>query len=250
MKTTTDFISPATLRRREAVAFLIESAKTVETPPIIKYSALSLFSDRFFPSITPSSSQNHHWLLQNPLNYSTLQLFSLISLWISSKIHGSPPLPLKTLKSIGDDRIKDQHYTKTDYLDAEIVFLQCVNFGVGTVKNSVFVMVEELLVRFKEVARVAEMVSFEACLDVMDLAYECEAVSRFYVEKPVCLVAAVVAVAFVVTVPKQKCEFPLLAWVRFVTGCAEEDVVCVVRVILEHIVETNRVSCGNGSCLG
>ncbi|XP_074265295.1 cyclin-J18-like, partial [Silene latifolia] len=219
--------------------FLIETAAKLEAPPIIKYSALTLFAHRFFPYIsTPSSSLQHrHFLLQNPLNYATLQLFALISLLISSKSHGYRQLRLKSLKSIGDDRIKDQHYTKTDYLDAEILFLQCVNFDIGTMKNSVFMTVEELLVRFKEVARVAEMVRVEVCIDVMDVLYESEAISRLFVEAPVCLAAAIVAASFVITVPKRSCEFPLVSWLRFATGCSEDDVLWIVELILEHIVK-------------
>ncbi|KNA18271.1 hypothetical protein SOVF_072280 [Spinacia oleracea] len=225
-------------RRLQAVKFLINCADQLKSSPIVKYSALSLFAHRFIPHLSSSRYRNthHHWLLKNPLHFPHLQLFSLISLWISSKTHDSPPLALKTLKSIGDQCIKDQHFTKTDYLDAEILFLQSLNFEVGTMKNSVFLVIQELTLKLKEVARVGEMVSFQVCCDVMDLIYENDDISRMFVESPVYLAAAVVVAVYAMTVPKKMCEFPVVGWVNFVTGCREEDVMWVVKLILQHVV--------------
>uniref|UniRef100_A0A803MXE9 Uncharacterized protein n=1 Tax=Chenopodium quinoa TaxID=63459 RepID=A0A803MXE9_CHEQI len=163
-----------------------------------------------------------------------LILFSLISLWISSKTYDSPPLSLKSLKSIGDQHIKDQHFTKTDFVDAEILFLQSLSFEVGPMKNSVFLVIEELLMKLKEVAKIGEMVSFEVCCDVMDLMYESDKISRMFVESPVYLAAAIVVAVYAMTVPKQQCEFPVVGWVNFVSGCREEDVMWVVKLILQH----------------
>lgn len=83
------------------------------------------------------------WLLR-PLRESNLQLFSLVSIWISSKvgnhnllimgfhcwrrlyvshisclqIHDSQPLSVKSLKLLGDKMIKEQHFTTRDFLEA------------------------------------------------------------------------------------------------------------------------------------
>ncbi|XP_010692840.1 cyclin-J18 [Beta vulgaris subsp. vulgaris] len=234
MTNTEEENSLASSLRLEAVKFLIQCAEQLKLSPIVKYSALSLFALRFISSL--SSSRHNHWLLKKPLNFPHLQLFSLISLWIASKTYDSPPLSLKSLKSIGDQFIKDQHFTKTDYLDAEIVFLRSLNFEVGTMKNSTFLVLQELMMKLKEVAKVGEMVSFEACCDVMDLIYESDDISRMFVESPVYLAAGVLVAVYSMTVPKQRCEFPVVGWVNFVTGCREEDVVLVVKLILQHVV--------------
>ncbi|XP_021732254.1 cyclin-J18-like [Chenopodium quinoa] len=234
MNTDSELIPPASSHRLDAVKFLI-----------VKYSALSLFTHRFFPSLSSFRHRNHHhhWLLKKPLNFPQLQLFSLISLWISSKTYDSPPLSLKSLKSIGDQHIKDQHFTKTDFVDAEILFLQSLSFEVGPMKNSVFLVIEELLMKLKEVAKIGEMVSFEVCCDVMDLMYESDKISRMFVESPVYLAAAIVVAVYAMTVPKQQCEFPVVGWVNFVSGCREEDVMWVVKLILQHVcLEDNKLN--------
>lgn len=88
-----------------------------------------------------------NWLLL-PIGESNLQLFALVSLWISSKvcgdffypfffgswgsyataflcskfinlqIHDSPPLSVKSLKYLGDKFVMEQHYTMGDFLEA------------------------------------------------------------------------------------------------------------------------------------
>ncbi|KAG0469706.1 hypothetical protein HPP92_016406 [Vanilla planifolia] len=63
------------------------------------------------------------WLL-NPLTESNLQLFALVSIWISSKLHDSRPLSVKSLKSLGDVLITDQCFTTRDFAEAERVFME------------------------------------------------------------------------------------------------------------------------------
>lgn len=82
-----------------------------------------------------------NWLL-HPIRESNLQLFALVSIWLSSKvrsyysislatsilfsdlkfinvqIHDMTPLSVEVFKSFGDEFIKEQHYTKRDLLDA------------------------------------------------------------------------------------------------------------------------------------
>ncbi|XP_057766489.1 cyclin-J18-like [Salvia miltiorrhiza] len=64
-----------------------------------------------------------NWLL-HPIGECNLHLFALVSLWISSKIHDSPSLSVKNFKSLGDNFIKEQHFTMGDILEAEIVLMQ------------------------------------------------------------------------------------------------------------------------------
>ncbi|KAK2635633.1 hypothetical protein Ddye_030425 [Dipteronia dyeriana] len=222
---------------RGLAEFLIQSASELHVPPIVKYAAFSLFADRFYSSLTRYIQEGHdkgNWLL-NPTRESNLQLFALISLWISSKIHDSRPLSVKSLKCLGDKIIEEQHFTTRDFSEAEIVFMQVLDFDIGT-SNIAFIFLEDFLVQFKEVARVGEFVSFEACMDLMDLLYEKEETSILY-RSPRSLAASVLVAAYVITVPKQRCEFPVLSWVKFVTSIEEEDVVESVGEILKHVFE-------------
>ncbi|KAL1550600.1 cyclin-J18 isoform X1 [Salvia divinorum] len=225
-----------TCLRSRVIEFLIRSSQLLDVSPIVKYSALSLFADRFYPALAglKNSKVTKNWLL-HPIEECNLQLFALVSLWISSKVHDSPPLSVKHFKSLGDKFIKEQHYTMGDILEAEIVLMQVLQFGIGMSKIT-FASVEELLVQFKAIAQVGEHVKFEACMDVMDLLYENEEISVLY-SSPEALAASVVVVGYIITVPPQRWEFPVLPWVKFVTSCKEVDILDTVRAILEHIFE-------------
>lgn len=89
------------------------------------------------------------------------------------------------------------------------------------------------------IAKVGELVNFEACLDIMDLLYEKEETSVLY-SSPCSLAASILAcsstvyqfikfcallfilllrvvillqvASYVITVPRQKWEFPVLPW--------------------------------------
>ncbi|KAG6429399.1 hypothetical protein SASPL_107450 [Salvia splendens] len=154
----------------------------------------------------------------------------------SSQVHDSPPLSVKKFKSLGDKFIKEQHYIMGDILEAEIVLIQVLQFGTGMSKIT-FSSVEDLLVQFKAIAQVGEHVKFEACMDVMDLLYENEETSVLY-SSPEALAASVVVVGYIITVPPQRWEFPVLPWVLAANLKATiEDILDTVRVILKHIFE-------------
>ncbi|KAK7834974.1 cyclin-j18 [Quercus suber] len=196
--------------RLPLLQFLIQSARDLKVVPIVKYAALSLFFDRFYPSLsrfTQEGDATANWLLQ-PIRESNLQLFALISIWVSSKIHDSRPLSVKSLKSLGDRTITEQHFTTRDFVEAEVVLLQVLDFEIGTANNA-FVFLEELYFQFKEVAKLGEVLNFEACIDIMDLLYERDETSVLY-SSPRSLAASVAS--YVITVPKQRQEFPVLPW--------------------------------------
>ncbi|KAK9934635.1 hypothetical protein M0R45_021772 [Rubus argutus] len=221
--------------RARLIDFLIQSAQRLQLPPTEKYTALSIFAHRFYPRFLSKLEQGTdmgNWLLQ-PLRESNLQLFSLVSLWISNKIHSSPALSVKIFKSLGDKSINEQHFTIRDYSEAEVVLMQVVSFEI-CVENIAFVYFEELLLQFKGVAKVGELVNFEAGMDIMDLLYEKEETTMLYAN-PHSLAASVLVASYIITVPKQTFEFPILPWVKFVTGCEEEDIVEMVADILKHV---------------
>ncbi|GKV27272.1 hypothetical protein SLEP1_g36461 [Rubroshorea leprosula] len=143
-------------QRFESVEFLIQSAHQLEVTPVVKYTALSFFADRFLPRSRKEGKEVYNvsqfrweskenvdkhdgyrsngliqandvgnWLLR-PMGGGNFQLFALISIWISSKIHDSHPVPLKSLKSLGDMFITEQHFTTRDFLEAELVLLQVI----------------------------------------------------------------------------------------------------------------------------
>ncbi|CAL0318521.1 unnamed protein product [Lupinus luteus] len=222
-------------QRLHMVEFLIQSAQHLKVAPIVKYSALSLFCERFLPSLPsliPCSGLGN-WLLK-PITESALQLFVLISLWISSKINESRSLSATHLKALADKSIKEQHFTTRNFLEAEVLFLQVLNFEIGST-NVAFLFLEEIWTQIKGVAKVGELINFEACMEVMDLLYEKEETSLLY-KSPHSLAASILVASYVMTVPKQECEFPVLAWVKFVTSCKEEDIIKMVSEILKHVL--------------
>ncbi|KAE8661492.1 Cyclin-J18 [Hibiscus syriacus] len=235
--------------RKKSVEFLIRSSHLLRAPLIVKYTGLFLFADRFLPSLTTLINQRNQigsWLLRS-VEESNLQLFALISIWISSKKHDSLALSVKCFKSLRDEFIKDQHFTTRDFVEAEVVFLKVLNFEIGT-SNVAFIFLEELFVQFNGVAKVGELVSFEACMDVMDFLYENEETSLLF-SSPYSLAAAILAcfrsskispinvTSYVITVPKQQWEFPVLPWVKFATSYKEEDIGEKVKDILMHVFE-------------
>ncbi|XP_077234590.1 cyclin J18 isoform X2 [Tasmannia lanceolata] len=225
--------------RTHMVGFLIHCSSQLGVPPIVKYTALSLFADRFFPSLQRFLQDNGsgNWLLQ-PLRESNLQLFALVSIWISSKLHETSSLAVKSLKSLGDEIIRDQHFTIRDFVEAELVFMKVFRFEIGA-SDIAFIYLEELVIQFREVAKVGEVVEFHVCMDIMDLLYEVEEMSMLY-SSPRSLAASILVASYVITVPKQRWEFPLLPWLKFVTSYQEEDIVQIVRCILEHVLKPTR----------
>ncbi|XP_047342689.1 cyclin-J18 isoform X3 [Impatiens glandulifera] len=152
----------------------------------------------------------------------------------SAQIHESRAISVKGLKSLGDEFIKEQQFMIRDFLEGELLFMQVIDFNIGT-SNIAFVILEKHLIQFKGIAIVGELLNFEACMDIMDLLYEEQELSTLYYN-PESLSAAILVVAYVITVPKQKWEFPVLPWVKFISSCKEEDVVEIVGNILKHVV--------------
>ncbi|XP_068462059.1 cyclin-J18 isoform X2 [Phaseolus vulgaris] len=167
------------LDRVAMVEFFIHSAELLQVSAIVKYSAFSFFVDRFFPSlptfIEAGGTSSSSWLLR-PLTQNTFHLFALISLWISTKIHYSRPLSVASFKSLANSSIKEHHFTTRNFLEAEVLFMQVLNFEIGTA-NIAFFFLQELWVQFKGVAKVGELISIEVCMDIMDLLYEKEEMS-------------------------------------------------------------------------
>ncbi|XP_076959348.1 cyclin-J18-like isoform X2 [Bidens hawaiensis] len=110
--------------RIRVLDFFIQSAQQLQVPPMVKYTAFSFFAQRFCRSLQGVTG---HWLLQ-PVRESNLQLFALIAIWISSKIHDSLPLTVRKLKRLADKTIHEQHYTTRDFAEAEVIFMQVLNF--------------------------------------------------------------------------------------------------------------------------
>ncbi|KAK8941815.1 Cyclin-J18-like [Platanthera guangdongensis] len=233
--------SPALLRRR-LLEFLIVSSQQLLVRPIIKYTALSFFADGFLPSITRSRASNLFdeengvedcWLLR-PLTESNLQLFALVSIWVSSKLHDTRPLSVKSLKSLGDVLVDDQCFTTRDFADGERVFLKVIQFDIGASKI-VFIFLEELLIQFRELSRVGNLINLEVCMEVMDLLYETEHTSMFF-HSPHALAASILVATYFFLAPRQQWEFPLLPWVKFVTSFEEADIGALVHYILLHVL--------------
>ncbi|XP_076885867.1 cyclin-J18-like [Bidens hawaiensis] len=221
--------------RIRVVDFFIQSAQQLQVPPMVKYTAFSFFAQRFCPIISRSlQGVTGHWLLQ-PLRESNLQLFALIAIWISSKIHDSLPLTVMKLKSLADKTIHDQHFTTRDFAEAEVIFMQILNFEIGT-SDITFRFLEDLLIQLKEVATIGDHLDLEVCMDIMDLLYENEETTTLY-DSPHSLAASVLVASYVISVPKQRWEFPLIPWVKYGMACKEEEIIQVVTYILKHVLQ-------------
>ncbi|WMV09263.1 hypothetical protein MTR67_002648 [Solanum verrucosum] len=145
--------------RARLVESLIQSTQDLQVSPVVKYSALSLFANRFYPSLIGAGTKDaKSWLLQ-PLRKSNLQLFVLVAIWISSKIYDSFSLSVKYFKSLANNTIKEQHFTTKDFLKAELVLMQVLKFEIGMLSIP-FCFFEDLLTKFSEVARVGKQLSF------------------------------------------------------------------------------------------
>ncbi|KAH0451714.1 hypothetical protein IEQ34_019013 [Dendrobium chrysotoxum] len=235
------------LLRRHLLEFLIDSAQQLLVRPIVKYTALSFFADRFFPSVSRSRKNNlfdeakceRNFWLPNPLTESNLQLFALVSIWVSSKLHETRPLSVKSLKSLGDMLISDQCFTTRDFamavsvvlcnfdyflcVDQIIIFLTETDYKLPLLHGSnvtqfdigasqiAFIFLEELLMQFRELSKVGSLVSLEVCMEIMDLLYETEQTSMLF-SSPHALAASILVAAYFFMVPKQQWEFPLLPW--------------------------------------
>uniref|UniRef100_A0A0D9VRP4 Cyclin N-terminal domain-containing protein n=1 Tax=Leersia perrieri TaxID=77586 RepID=A0A0D9VRP4_9ORYZ len=214
--------------------------------PVVKYTALSFFADRLLPSLprkmgfcgARGGRAVTSWLLE-PLRDSNLELFALVAVWIASKIHELKPLSVKSLKALGDRIIADQHFTCRDFANAELVFMEVVEYNIGSL-NIAFIYLEELLVQFREISKLGDLLNMDVCMEIMDILYETEDSSWLF-NSPCQLAASALVTAYVISVPKQRWEFPILPWVTFTTPYDEEDILKVALTILMHVLKPGEV---------
>eukprot|EP00268_Persea_americana_P040891 TRINITY_DN40707_c0_g1_i4.p2 TRINITY_DN40707_c0_g1~~TRINITY_DN40707_c0_g1_i4.p2 ORF type:complete len:109 (+),score=24.01 TRINITY_DN40707_c0_g1_i4:440-766(+) len=95
-------------------------------------------------------------------------------------------------------------------IGVQLSLFQVLGFEIGAL-NIAFIFLEDLLLQFRELSKVGDLVNFDACMNVMDLLYETEETSMIY-SSPHSLAASVLVASYVLTVPKQQWEFPLLPW--------------------------------------
>ncbi|VAH88602.1 unnamed protein product [Triticum turgidum subsp. durum] len=178
------------------------------------------------------------WLIE-PLRDSNLELFVLVAVWIASKIHEMRPLSVKSLKALSDRIIADQHFTCRDFADAELVFMEVVDYNVGC-SNIAFIYLEQLLIQFREISKLGDLLSMDVCMEILDVLYETEDTSWLF-DFPCPLAASTLVTAYVMSVPKQTWEFPILPWVRFTTSYAEEEIMKIVMTILMHVLKPDEI---------
>ncbi|XP_021316449.1 cyclin-J18-like isoform X1 [Sorghum bicolor] len=178
------------------------------------------------------------WLLE-PLRDSNLELFALVAVWIASKIHDRRPLSVKSLKALGDRIIADQHFMCRDFAAAELVFLEVVDHNIGS-SSIAFIYLEDLLIHFREISKLGELLDLEVCMEILDILYETEDTSLLF-NSPCSLAASTLVAAYAISVPKQTWEFPILPWVRFVTSYDEEEIIKIVLTILLHVLKPDEI---------
>ncbi|KAL5679766.1 hypothetical protein ACJX0J_006151, partial [Zea mays] len=185
--------------------------------PIVKYAALTFFAGRFLPALprkmgfcgARSGRIVRSWLLE-PLRDSNLELFALVAVWIASKIHDQKPMSVKSLKALGDRIIADQHFMCRDFASAELVFLEVVEHNIGF-SSICFIYLEELLMHFREISKIGELLDLDVCMEILDILYETEDTSLLF-NCPCSLAASTLVAAYAISVPKQTWEFPILPW--------------------------------------
>ncbi|KAM0835900.1 hypothetical protein ACQ4PT_062666 [Festuca glaucescens] len=236
---------PGSSRRSHLLQFLLHASKRLDLRPIVKYSALEFFDARFLPALprkmgfcgARSGRAVRSWLVE-PLRDSNLQLFALVAVWIASKIHEMRPLAVKSLKALSDRIIADQHFTCRDFADAELVFMEVLGYNIGCT-NIAFIHLEELL-QFREISKLGDLVNMDVCMEILDILYETEDTSwLFNFACP--LAASTLVTAYVISVPKQKWEFPIIPWVQFTTSYAEEEILKIVMTILMHVIKPDEI---------
>ncbi|KAJ0490517.1 putative cyclin [Helianthus annuus] len=153
----------------------------------------------------------------------------------NSQIHDSRPLTVKKLKILADKIIHEQHYTTRDFAEAEVIFMQVLNFEIGT-SDIVFRFLEDLLIQLKEVATIGDHMNLEVCMDIMDLLYEKEETTTLYTSSH-SLAASILVASYVIMVPKQRWEFPVIPWVKYGMACTDEEIIQVVTYILKHVLQ-------------
>lgn len=184
------------------------------------------------------------WLLE-PLRDSNLELFALVAVWIASKVHEMRPLSVKSLKALSDRIIADQHFTCRDFADAELVFMEVVDYNIGS-SNIAFIYLEELLIQFREISKLGDLLNMDVCMEILDVLYETEDTSWLF-NSPCPLAASTLVTAYVMSVPKQTWEFPILPWVQFTTSYAEEGIMKIVLTILMHLFKPDGIKEKNKS---
>ncbi|KAF8683477.1 hypothetical protein HU200_044384 [Digitaria exilis] len=172
------------------------------------------------------------WLLE-PLRDSNLELFALVAVWISSKIHDLRPLSVKSLKALGDRIIADQHFMCRDFADA------VVEHNIGS-SSIAFIYLEDLLIHFREISKLGDLLDMDVCMEILDILYETEDTSLLF-NSPCSLAASTLVAAYVISVPKQAWEFPILPWVRFATSYNEEEIMKIVLTILLHVLKLDEL---------
>uniref|UniRef100_A0ACD5XDV6 Uncharacterized protein n=2 Tax=Avena sativa TaxID=4498 RepID=A0ACD5XDV6_AVESA len=237
---------PGPSRRSHLLQFLLHVSKRLDLRPIVKYSALEFFDARFLPGLprkmgfcgARSGRAVRSWLIE-PLRDSNLELFALVAVWIASKIHEMRPLSVKSLKALSDRVIADQHFTCRDFADAELVFMEVLDYNIGCT-NIAFIYLEELLIQFREISKLGDLVNMDVCMEILDVLYETEDTAwLFNFACP--LAASTLVTAYVISVPKQKWEFPVLPWVQFTTSYAEEEILKIVMTILMHVIKPDEI---------
>lgn len=237
---------PGPSRRRRLIEFLLHASTRLDLRPVVKYTALSFFADRLLPSLrrkmgfcgARGGRAVTSWLLE-PLRDSNLELFALVAVWIASKIHELKPLSVKSLKALGDRIIADQHFTCRDFANAELVFMEVVEYNIGSL-NIAFTYLEELLVQFREISKIGDLLNMDVCMEILDILYETEDSSWLF-NSPCQLAASALVTAYAISVPKQRWEFPILPWVTFTTSYDEEEIMKVVLTILMHVLKPDEM---------
>ncbi|XP_024386248.1 cyclin-J18-like isoform X2 [Physcomitrium patens] len=224
------------LQRRHYTAFLLHAMTKLTFKPhnMTKYCAIRFFHERYLPCLERK-------LRRSFPDETSVQFHSLLSLWIASKLHETPPLSIRKLQNIAKKLIPDHYYTKKDFIDAEIKFLEAIDFDLKT-GPLLSTYIEELLSEIRGKSKeIAKLVSLELCLAILDLLYVCE--DEILLATPVELTgASILVAAYLLVVPITKSNFPILTWLHLSsntsTGSLKECTRRILKCVLAGINST------------
>lgn len=149
-------------------------------------------------------------------------------------MHETSPISLEQLKCLANASISDYVLTASDFSEMEIVFLKMINFDLRARKLGI-ILLEDFFSQLRSTSRVGKKVSFQTCSDVFTLLYENPRFICGQASERLTAIAVLVS-AYLLSVPKDECTFPLLAWASQVSKHPQDEVRNFTHKILSWVL--------------
>ncbi|BBN14662.1 hypothetical protein MPTK1_6g13410 [Marchantia polymorpha subsp. ruderalis] len=231
---------------RHSLTFLLHLSEILEVEPITKYCALLFYEDRLLPLLRGLTEEEGRINLNSghfrvyPLTLCNLQLLGSACFWISAKLHENEVPSAKTLKSLLRECVTGASFKRKDIIGAERLVLEAINYDI-TCGPTVYSLLQILLVNLRNVTILGDFITSKACEYLLDIVYDCRSVLK--TPKPI-VAAAVLAVGYIVCVPLEENNFPLLHWLTKTTNAHASHIERVVSILLSYVMDCPPEECG------